>query len=107
MRGTVEKSQMRTRIFRRPISASLLLQRTLVRKLSYEREHGRGRHFGVRGVGMCCLLLIGAALHPASGEVVAINPSHDATLIEVQPNRTNGGEQWVNAGTTPNATRNR
>jgi len=58
-------------------------------------------------LGATVLLLLGIPLHRTLADVVTINPSQDATLIEVQPDRNNGGEQWVNAGTTQNGTRNR
>ncbi|MEY2409128.1 MAG: hypothetical protein QOF48_1798 [Verrucomicrobiota bacterium] len=43
----------------------------------------------------------------ARADVVTLNPAHDATLIEIAPNRNNGAEQWFMAGTTQNGTRNR
>jgi hypothetical protein len=54
-----------------------------------------------------CLLLLSTPCDRASAEIVTATPSQDATLIEIQPDRNNGGEQWVNAGTTQNGTRNR
>jgi hypothetical protein len=42
----------------------------------------------------------------AASEVVTLIPSHDTTLMEIQPDRNNGGQGWVNAGTTQNVTRN-
>jgi hypothetical protein len=54
-----------------------------------------------------CLLFFTLAMNDAYAEVVALAPAHDTTLIEVQPDRNNGGEGWVNAGTTQNGQRNR
>lgn len=52
-------------------------------------------------------MLLGALLRPARGDEVSLIPSRDTTLIEIAPDRSNGGEGWFNAGTTQNGTRNR
>jgi len=54
-----------------------------------------------------CLLTLVTLVGRARGDVVTLTPSHDATLIKIQPDRNNGGEAWVNAGTTQNGTPNR
>ncbi len=54
-----------------------------------------------------CLIASLPSLPRACGDVVTLVPSHDTTLIEIQPDRNNGGQAWVNAGTTQNGTRNR
>ncbi|HEY2952457.1 MAG TPA: DNRLRE domain-containing protein, partial [Verrucomicrobiae bacterium] len=54
--------------------------------------------------------LLWAALlapRPAWADSIALNPSADTTLIQAAPSRNNGGEAWVNAGTTQNFTKNR
>jgi hypothetical protein len=53
------------------------------------------------------LLVLGMSLGNAWCDEVSLTPSHDATLIEVKPDNNNGGQGWVNAGTTQNDTRNR
>jgi len=53
------------------------------------------------------LLIFAAPLQRAWSEVVTVTPSHDATLIQIHPDRNNGGEAWVNAGTTQKSTPNR
>lgn len=66
------------------------------------RHHTRHR--------FCAQALLWAALlapRPAPADSIAINPSADTTLIQVAPDRNNGAEAWVNAGTTQNFTRNR
>ena len=40
-------------------------------------------------------------------DVVTLTPAHDTSLMEIQPDRNNGGEGWFLAGTTQNGTRNR
>ena len=43
----------------------------------------------------------------AWADYVTLIPARDTTLIEVAPDRNNGGEAWFNAGTTQNGKRNR
>ena len=52
-------------------------------------------------------LALAAWFTPAQAAVVTLNPSHDTSLIQVQPDRNNGGEAWFLAGTTQNGTLNR
>src|SRR5256886_11084114 len=54
-----------------------------------------------------CLLFLAGLLRSAWAEVVTLAPAHVTTLMEVQPDRNNGGQGWVNAGTTQNGERNR
>ena len=53
-------------------------------------------------------LLFGAELVATTlAETVILNASADATLFEVSPNNSAGGDVFFNAGTTQNRTRNR
>ena len=53
-------------------------------------------------------VLLGAAAHSALlADTVILNASADATLFQVNPNNSAGGDVFFNAGTTQNGTRNR
>ena len=52
------------------------------------------------------VLALACVLSQARADVISLTPARDTTLIEVAPDRNNGGEAWVNAGTTQNFTRN-
>ena len=52
-------------------------------------------------------LALAGWLSSARAAVVTLNPSHDTSLIQVQPDRNNGAEAWFLAGTTQNGTLNR
>ena len=62
--------------------------------------------FYLGGAGIS-LLALGTVTCSSRGDEVSLTASHDTTLIEVAPNSNNGGQAWVNAGTTQNGTRNR
>ena len=60
-----------------------------------------------RGIAGYLLLTHALLLPQLPADVITLVPAHDTSLIQVQPNRNNGGEAWFLAGTTQNGTRNR
>ena len=54
-----------------------------------------------------CSLVVALLFQRAAADEVTLVSSHDTALIEVEPDHNNGGEPFVNAGTTQNLTRNR
>ena len=62
---------------------------------------------GIRTLRVLAVFVPGVVASLASAETIALHPSADATLLEVNPNNSSGGAEFFNAGTTQNRTRNR
>lgn len=55
-------------------------------------------------VGVCAALVPSG---PLNAEFIALNPVADTSLMEVAPDNSNGGQEWLLAGTTQNFPRTR
>src|SRR6185503_1101524 len=62
---------------------------------------------GIRTLRVLAVFVPGVVASLASAETIALHPSADATLLEVNPNNSSGGAPFFNAGTTQNRTLNR